>query len=168
MDYLREARIRFREVQPLAPWLQAVFLIGAIGMAAAVYPAMHDPKLVGPAKALPLVGPAALVVCWLWLRQMEIVLDDQNLSFGFWLFRPSVPLKNIVSCELEKITLWKYGGIGIRVAAGAVCYNTRFGDGVRIRVEGRRRDWVFSCDDTPRLLALLNEDIARRGTPHPV
>jgi len=164
MEYLREARIRFREVQPMASWLQAMLIIAAVVMAAAIYPEMHDPKLVGPAKALPLLGPALLVVCWLWLRQMEIALDDQNLSFGFGIFHPVVPIENIISCQPENITMLRHG-IGIHYARGVVCYNARLGPGVRIRVKGRKRDYVFSCNDAPRLISLINEEISRRRPP---
>ena len=104
-----------------------------------------------------------LVPVWLIFRRLDITLDDENLSFGFWRFRPVVPVQGIVSAEPERITFRKYGGIGIRTCAGAVCYNTRFGDGVRIKVKGRKRDWVFSCNDVPRMVSLLNEEISKRG-----
>jgi hypothetical protein len=163
MDYSREARIRFREVQQMAWWVRLAFWAGIVATAVGLYAVVFIPGAPPDVKWTVLAVLVILVILWLVFRRLEIVLDDQNLSFGFWLFRPVVPLKSIVSCEPQKITLWKYGGIGIRVAARAVCYNTCFGDGVRIRVEGRRKDWVFSCDDAPRLIALLNEEIAKRG-----
>jgi hypothetical protein len=127
--------MRYHEVQAQAWWIHLTFLVVVLIM----------------------------VLSWLIFRRLEIGLDDENLSFGFWRFRPVVPMQSIISCEPERITFRKYGGIGIRMGAGAVCYNTRFGDGVRIKVKGRKRDWVFSCDDVPRMIELLNEEIVKHS-----
>jgi len=160
VDYAREARVRFREVQHMPGWLRLVMWGSAVAMAAGVYFAGLDPKTPDAAKVALFVALAGVVFTCVALDRMEIVLDDQNLSFGFWLFRAVAPVNRIVSCEPEKITFWR-GGIGIHFTAGAVSYSARYGDGVRIRVEGRRKEWVFSCDDAPRLIALLKEEMGK-------
>ena len=162
MDYAREARVRFREVQHMPGWLRLVMWGSAVAMAAGVYFAGLDPKTPDAAKVVLCVALAGVVVTCVALDRMEIVLDDQNLSFGFWVFRAVVPVDRIVSCEPEKITFWR-GGIGIHWTGRAVSYSARYGDGVRIRAKGRKKDWVFSCNDAPRLIALLKEEMAKHG-----
>lgn len=163
MDYSHEARIRFREAQEFVGWARLSMVGAVVSVGVGAFVVLYAPGTPESVKVFMLIALLMVVFAVLEFRRLEIVVDDENLRFGFRLVHPVVPLKSILSCEPEKITLWKYGGIGIRVAAGAVCYNTRFGDGVRIRVEGRRRDWVFSCDDSARLLALLNDSISKHG-----
>ena len=166
MDYLREARIRYREVQSIGRMFQLILWgIPLLIVAVVAYTTRGEPG--GTSDALTGLLPVVMILVPVWLifRRLDITLDDENLAFGFWRFRPVVPLQSIVSAEPEKITFRKYGGIDIRWVAGAVCYTTRFGEGVRIKVEGRKRDWVFSCNDAPRLIGLLNEVIVSRPKP---
>lgn len=163
MDYSRQARLRYHEVQFMPRWADLLFGTAIVILASAGYLGREDLSREPGGYAGLLLAVTAVAAVWLIFRRLEIALDDENLSFGFWRFRPVVPLQDIASAQPEKITFLKYGGIGIRWGPGAVCYNTRFGEGVRIRVKGRKRDWVFSCDDAPRLLALLDDAISRRG-----
>lgn len=163
MDYSREARIRYREVQP-ARHLQIILWLGVITMGVGLYFTATEPEVPRFAPWVLLLGLIAMFASALVFGRFDILLDDRHLSFGFVWPRPVVDLQDIVSAGPERITLWRYGGIGIRIGARAVCYNTRFGEGVRIRVKGRRRDWVFSCSEPQRLISLLNDDIRKHGS----
>src|SRR3990170_3910056 len=85
-------------------------------------------------------------------RSLEIKVQGRFLEFGFGIFRKKIPLSDIVSCEESQVSFGRYWGIGIRVGTdGTICYNSRFGKGVRIKIKDKRKDYVLTSDNPQAL-----------------
>jgi hypothetical protein len=150
---------QYEETQDMILWVRAVFIIAVVAIAVSCYYMFRDPTV-------PRVMPWGFVVLtalmfwsyWTFTR-LTIRVGGGKLEFGFGPFRPKVNLEDIEWIAAEPITFRRYGGIGIRVGAGAVCYNTRFGNGVRIGVRGRRRDWAFTTKNPQEVARALGKDL---------
>ncbi|MDP2960305.1 MAG: hypothetical protein Q8N71_02670, partial [candidate division Zixibacteria bacterium] len=91
-------------------------------------------------------------------RRLEIKVQGRFLEFGFGIFRKKIPLADIISCEESSVSFGKYWGIGIRLGSdGTICYNTRFGKGVRIKIKDKRRDYVLTSDNPQALCQALKK-----------
>jgi hypothetical protein len=112
------------------------------------------------ARILLLVLTPIMLLVFLAFRSLTIEVKEDVLRFGFGPFRARIPLADIEGCEREDITFRRYGGIGLHHGIGAVCYNTRFGPGLRIRVRGRRRvDYVLGTDRPEELARALGHPL---------
>jgi hypothetical protein len=50
----------------------------------------------------------------------------------------------------------KYWGIGVRLGMdGTICYNSRFGKGVRIKIRDKRKDYVLTSNNPQALCQAL-------------
>lgn len=151
--------VEYRETQSAAWWVLGALAVGALGMSVAAVWLWLDPSAPTWMRVLFTVLAPAMIGAFLVFRRLDIVVADQRLSFGFGPFRPSVALDEIGGIAREPITLARYGGVGIRFGQGAVCYNTRFGEGLRIKVRGRSRDYVLTTDHPEELSAVLGHPL---------
>jgi len=161
MDYgmLRD----YEETQDIPMWLKALltalpFIIG--GSAVVMILSHVPPRGMG-------YGMAALAVAMAWMawlfRKLTITIGGGILGIDYGPAHPRIKLENIEWIAREPITLGRYGGIGIRMGAGAVCYNTRFGEGVRIHVRDRKQDVVFTTDNPDRVALALGQQLRTGG-----
>jgi hypothetical protein len=65
-----------------------------------------------------LLALAALVLVMGSFRRLRIAATDERVEFGFGLFRRSLPLASIQSCEVKRYNWLPYGGWGIRFSMG--------------------------------------------------
>jgi hypothetical protein len=157
-----EEMANYAEAQPAAWWVRLSLIIGALIMIAAALVLWAEPA--APLWMRVMFTVLAPVMVWLALafKGLDIVVADGKLVFGWGPFRPSVALADIEEVSREPITFARYGGVGIRLGQGAVCYNARFGEGLRIKVAGRKRDYVFTTDHPEEVAAALGHPISER------
>ena len=84
--------------------------------------------------------------------KLRIKVDEEYLEFGFGLIKKRFKRQDIISCELYQLRFGNYLGMGIRIGFDrTIAFNTRFGRGVKIRIEGKKRAYVLTTND-PRAL----------------
>ena len=137
-------------------WVKFVFVIAMIGIILGLVLSPQDPKT--PFWVMPflvLVG-FALIFMFANFWRLEIKVQGRFLEFGFGIFKKKIPLSDIVSCEESEVSFGRYWGIGIRLGMdGTICYNTRFGKGVRIKIKDKRKDYVLTSDNPQALCQAL-------------
>lgn len=80
-----------------------------------------------------------------------------EVAFGFPLFKKRFPREKINRCEPYDLTFKNYMGYGIRLGwDGTIAYNTRNGAGIKLTVEGEKREYVVAVDSPPYICELLN------------
>ncbi len=146
----------YSEKQSLVWWVKLAFVLGMIGIVLGLILSPRDPKT--PFWLTPfliLIG-LALVFMFANFRSLEIKVQGRFLEFGFGIFRKKIPLSDIVSCEETQVSFVRCSGIGIRLGMdGTICYNSRFGKGVRIKIRNKRRDYVLTSDNPQALCRAL-------------
>lgn len=100
-----------------------------------------------------------LVVIWWNFRNLNILVTDKYLEFGFGIFSKRFLRKDIVSCKPFDIRFGQYFGIGIRFGLlnNTILYNTRFGKAVRIKIRNHKRDFVITSDNPRKLCSALKK-----------
>jgi hypothetical protein len=90
---------------------------------------------------------------------LSFAVTPTMVVFGFGLVKKRFPRESIVSCEPFELTFSNYLGYGIRIGMDrTVAYNTRNGQGVKLTVEGAKREYVVSVDDPAYICKLLASD----------
>ncbi len=128
----------YKEKQDLVWWVKYLFIIGIGGILLGLVLSPKDPET--PLWLTPLLIVIGLLLIFMYVnfRSLEIRVQGRFLEFGFGIFKKRFLLADIISCEKTEITFIKYSGIGIRRGLdGTICYNTRFGKGVRIKTKGK-------------------------------
>jgi hypothetical protein len=118
-----EARpYRFDESIPMPLWFWVILLVGIGGVVAGLIAPLLDGArgwtwyaTYYPAMLLAL---AALMLVMGNFRRLRIAVTDERVEFGFGLFRRSLPLASIQSCEVKRYNWLPYGGWGIRFSTG--------------------------------------------------
>jgi hypothetical protein len=150
---------QYEETQELVFWARAAFFIGAAGVAVGCYLMFRDPT-VPRSMAWSFLALTAVMFWAFWaFARLTIRIGGGRIEIRYGPVGPTVDLEDIEWIASEPITFRRYGGIGIRVGAGAVCYNTRFGDGIRMHVRGRKRDWVFTTKDPAEVARALGMEL---------
>ncbi|MFH1591041.1 MAG: DUF3093 family protein [archaeon] len=97
-------------------------------------------------------------------RELRIELTETELWFGFWKFGKRVPLDSVEECSMHPIKWGNYMGMGIRRGwDGSWCYNTRFGQAIRVKIKDKKSFYVVTVDKPEKLVSLVNERIKRRA-----
>ena len=138
----------YSEKQGMVWWVKFVFVLALIGIILGLVLSPQDPNT--PFWVTPFLILIGLVLIFMFVnfRGLEIKVQGRFLEFGFGIFRKKIPLSDIVSCEESQVSFGKYWGIGIRLGTdGTICYNTRFGKGVRIKIKDKRKDYVLTSDN---------------------
>ena len=91
-------------------------------------------------------------------RGIKIQLSDKELKVNYGIFNhKSIPLEDVVSCELAKAPFRRYGGVGVRLGIdGSWAYITSFGDAVKIILR-RGRPFVFSSNNPKKICSIINQ-----------
>jgi hypothetical protein len=109
---------RFSESVPMPLWFRAILLAGIGSVVAGMIAPLVDPakSWIWYATYYPTmaVALAALVVVFGSFRRLRIAVTDDRVEFGFGVFRRSLPLASIQSCEVKRYNWLPYGGWGIR------------------------------------------------------
>ncbi|HEX9912846.1 MAG TPA: hypothetical protein VGB01_06340 [candidate division Zixibacteria bacterium] len=146
----------YSEKQNLVWWVKYLFLLIFGGIILGVILSPQDPET--PFWVAPFLILLGILFFFIFInfRILEIKVQGRFLEFGFGIIKKKILRSDIVSCEKSSITFWRYGGIGIRLGMdGTVCYNTRFGKGVRIKVKNKKRDYVLTSDNPQALCQAL-------------
>lgn len=146
----------YAEKQGMVWWVKFVFILAMIGIILGVVLSPQDPKT--PFWVTPFLILVGLVLIFMFanFRRLEIKIQGRFLEFGFGIFKKKILLSDIVSCEESEVSFAKYWGIGIRLGMdGTICYNTRFGKGVRIKIKDKRKDYVLTSDNPQALCQAL-------------
>ncbi len=94
-------------------------------------------------------------VNFLYLR---IKIDCKYLVFGFGVIRNKIFLDDIISCEETEIKFSNYLGYGIRLGRdGSIAYNIRSGKGIRLKIKGKKREYVVSTDNAGKICEILEQ-----------
>jgi hypothetical protein len=128
----------YKEKQDLVWWVKYLFLIGIGGILLGLVLSPKDPET--PFWLTPLLILIGLLLIFMYVnfRSLEVKVQGRSLEFGFGIFKKRFSLSDIISCEETTITFGEFLGIGIRRGFdGTICYNTRFGKGVRIKTKGK-------------------------------
>ncbi|MDP3024857.1 MAG: hypothetical protein Q8O10_04920 [candidate division Zixibacteria bacterium] len=142
----------YSERQNLVWWVRYLIILVFVGFILGLSFTFSDPKT--PSWVSPFITILVLFFLLIFInfRTLEIKVDGRFLEFGFGIFRKKIALSDIIFCEESKVTFGKYGGIGIRWGfGGTICYNTRFGKGVRIKIKDKRKDYVLTSDNPQAL-----------------
>ena len=127
----------------------------------AVVMAVADPAEAFVAPLLISVLGFVLLLFWNY-RGLSIKVSREALrvQYGF-LNRKTIALPDIVTCEPDRASFAKYGGMGVRLGTdGSWAYTTSFGSAVRINPR-KGRPFVFSSNRPEEICALIRE-IRRR------
>lgn len=146
----------YSEKQNIVWWVKFVFILALIGIILGLVLSPRDPNT--PFWTTPFLILIGLVLIFMFanFRRLEIKVQGRFLEFGFGIFRKKIPLSDIVSCEESQISFGRYWGIGVRVGTdGTICYNTRFGKGVRIKIKDKRKNYVLTSDNPQALCQAL-------------
>jgi hypothetical protein len=146
----------YSEKQSMVWWVKFVFILALIGIILGMVLSPQDPNT--PFWVTPFLIIIGLVLIFMFanFRRLEIRVQGQFLEFGFGIFKKKIPLSDIVSCEESQVSFGRYWGIGIRLGMdGTICYNTRFGKGVRIKIKDKRKDYVLTSDNPQALCQAL-------------
>lgn len=146
----------YSEKQNLVWWVRYLIILIFVGFILGLSLTFSDPQT--PSWVKPFITLFVLFFLFIFInfRQLQIKVEGRFLEFGFGIFRKKIPLSEIISCEESSITFKRYLGIGIRFGLdGTVCYNTRFGKGVRIKVSNKKRDYVLTSDNPQALCQAL-------------
>jgi len=151
--------IIYEERTHLVAWAQALIGVTLLVLVGELVGVWITPGAPWAVRILLLILTPVFTWMFFTFRTLTIEVTDGALRFGFGPFRRRLRLEDIAGCEREDITFRRYGGIGLRYGAGAVCYNTRFGRGLRLHVRGRRRDYVLSTDRPEELAGVLGHPL---------
>lgn len=146
----------YTERQNLVWWAKSVFILAMAGIILGLVLSPRDPNT--PFWVTPFLALIGIILVFMFMnfRSLEIKIDGRFLEFGFGFFRKRIPLADIVSCEESPVSFTRYWGIGIRLGMdGTICYNSRFGKGVRIKVKDKRKDYVLTSNDPQALCQAL-------------
>ena len=103
-------------------------------------------------------GVLAFILFLFWnYRGLEIKINRDELSVKYGIFnKKSIKLKEIVSCNVTKASLGRYGGSGVRYGFdGSTAYTTSFGNAVEI-VPKVGRTFVFSSKSPECICKIIN------------
>ena len=123
--------------------------------------AVADPAEAFVAPLLISVLGFVLLLFWNY-RGLSIKVSREALrvQYGF-LNRKTIALPDIATCEPDRASFAKYGGMGVRLGTdGSWAYTTSFGSAVRINPR-KGRPFVFSSNRPEEICALIRE-IRRR------
>lgn len=88
--------------------------------------------------------------------KLRIKVDEEYLEFGFGLIKKRFKRQDIISCEPYQLRFGNYLGMGIRFGFDkTIAFNTRFGRGVKIRIEGKKRAYVLTTNNPQALCGAL-------------
>lgn len=142
----------YKEKQDLVWWVKYLFLIGISGILLGLVFSPNDPET--PFWLTPFLILIGLFLIFMYVnfRSLEIKVQGGFLEFGFGIFKKRFLLTDIISCEETKITFGEFLGIGIRRGLdGTICYNMRFGKGVRIKIRDKKKDYVLTSNNPQAL-----------------
>ncbi len=89
---------------------------------------------------------------------LKIKINGKCLVFGFGVIRNKIPLDKIISCEGTEIKFSNYLGYGIRLGGdGSIAYNTRSGKGIRLKIKGKKREYVISTNNADKICEILKQ-----------
>jgi hypothetical protein len=138
----------YAEKQNMVWWVKFIFALALTGIILGLILSPRDPKT--PFWVTPFLILIGLFLVFMFVnfRNLKIRVQGRFLEFGFGIFRKKIPLSDIVSCEESQVSFGRYWGIGIRLGTdGTICYNTRFGKGVRIKTKEKRKDYVLTSNN---------------------
>lgn len=105
-------------------------------------------------------GVIAIILFALLLNfwRLVFIVTETRVTFGFGLIRKSFNRDDIISCEPYQLKFSNYLGYGIRLGLDkTVAYNTRNGDGIKLVVEGAKRPYVISINNSGYVCKLLSK-----------
>jgi len=105
-------------------------------------------------------GVIAIILFALLLNfwRLVFIVTETRVTFGFGLIRKSFNRDDIISCEPYQLKFSNYLGYGIRLGLDkTVAYNTRNGDGIKLVVEGAKRPYVISINNSGYVCRLLSK-----------
>jgi len=105
-------------------------------------------------------GVIAIILFALLLNfwRLVFIVTGTRVTFGFGLIRKSFNRDDIISCEPYQLKFSNYLGYGIRLGLDkTVAYNTRNGDGIKLVVEGAKRPYVISINNSGYVCKLLSK-----------
>jgi len=146
----------YSEKQNIVWWVKFAFVVAMIGIILGLILSPRDPK--SPFWVTPFLVLAGLAFIFMFsnFRSLQIKVQGRLLEFGFGIFKKRIQISDILSCEETQVSFGRYWGIGIRLGMdGTICYNTRFGKGVRIKIKGKRKDYVLTSDNPQGLCQAL-------------
>lgn len=90
--------------------------------------------------------------------ELHITITNDEMDFGFNMFRTRIKRNDIISCTPVNIKFGTYLGMGIRYGLdGTKAYNTRFGKAIRIKVKGRKRDFVITTNRAEQICSIIGK-----------
>lgn len=110
------------------------------------------------------VWPALLAVILvdililLTFRQMQIVITDKQLSFGFLVFKKKIDLNKIEKIEIQDFKFNNYLGYGIRYGRdNTVGYVPCGGRGLKIKVSGEKKEFFLICNRPEEAIVFVKQ-----------
>lgn len=103
---------------------------------------------------------AFILFLFLNYQGIQVKMTNKKLLINYGFFnRKSIPIVDVVSCELIKASLRRYGGVGIRYGTdGSRAYTTSLGDAVKISLR-KGRPFVFSSNNPEKICSIINHHL---------
>lgn len=149
------SNIKYEEKQTFKIYFWIIGIIGLVLLAA-----IHISDIPKPHWVSSILFPimeAAIVFVMLNFSLM-IRIDDRYFTFGFGIIRKKIKLDNIVSCTKTKLKFSNYLGYGIRYGRdGTIAYNTRSGNGIRVKIKDKKRDYILSTNNADNICQIIGK-----------
>jgi len=103
------------------------------------------------------------VLLLLVFTQMQIVVTEKKLQFGFLFFRKKIKINEIVKLEVSEYKFSNYFGYGIRFGRdNTIGYVPSGGRGIKVTSENDKRAYFFICTQPEQVLAILKQYGAKK------
>ncbi len=90
--------------------------------------------------------------------RLVFIITETRVTFGFGRIKKSFKRDDIISCEPYVLKFSNYLGYGIRLGMDkTVAYNTRNGDGIKLVVQGAKRPYVVSVNNSGYVCKILSK-----------
>ena len=101
-----------------------------------------------------------LILFWSF-SELNIKVTEENLIFGFGVFKKKISFKQINDCLVEEFNKNSYLGYGIRFGRDkSIGYIARAGRGVRLKMQPR--DYFISCDSPEQLVQVIKQQLFKK------
>lgn len=112
----------------------------------------------------------ALVLVFLLLLRLDVLIDENGISYKWFPFRmkyKTIPWEKIESLQIRRFSpIAEFGGYGLRYTFKTTAYIVSGNDGIEIRIKGSKRKFVLGISDPVRVEEIIKKQRAAPMLTH--